>query len=227
MNTKEYYQKYWQKRINRTSVPIPENIPEFLNKYTAYGAILNQIPPGANILDLGTGDGNVSQLYLKKGSVTGLDISQAALNIAKRKGIITVNHDLNDIPYPLKANSFQVVILTDVIEHLIDPLKVLGECRRLLKKSGVLILTVPNFARIGNRFRMIFGDPTDILHFDKYGDGLEHLQWFTRPKLEYLFSRIGFRNYKFIPTGLKNFNFIFGLLGLPQLGQFLTVNVKK
>jgi methionine biosynthesis protein MetW len=221
---KLYYDTYWKKRLkDKRSYPIPDWIPDFLKKYTAYGAIVHQIPLGSKILDLGCGNGNVSQIYLHKGEVTGVDISNTALNVAKRLGITTTLHDLNMFPYPLKTKSFDVVILTDVLEHCIDPIRVLKEIHRIVTPNGHVIITVPNFARLGNRLRMVYGDPVDLLHFSKYGDDVEHLHWFTKPKLEYIFTHVGFINRVYLPTGLQNFNFIFGLLGFPDLGNFITV----
>lgn len=226
MNLTDYYQNYWQKRKKRVGSPIAGIVPKFLHRYTQYGAIVGQIPKGSRILDLGCGDGNVSQLYLSKGKVTGLDISQTALNMAKKKGLSTLLHDLNKLPLPFSNNSFDVIILTDVLEHVIDPLNLLIEINRIIISNGLLIITVPNFARLENRFRMLMGDPTDILHWDKYGDEVEHLHWFTKGKLEYLLFKSGFKNIKFVPTGLP-FWFIFGQVGMAGLSKMLTVAAEK
>ncbi|MBN1263814.1 MAG: methyltransferase domain-containing protein [Candidatus Pacebacteria bacterium] len=223
---KEYYDRYWHQRIGEKILPpIRSFIPGFLKPYTSYGAILNSLPRG-RILDLGCGDGNVSQLYLKKGEVYGLDISSEALKQAKKRGIKTRQGDLNQSKLPYSSNFFQAVILTDVLEHLIDPVKTLKETRRVLKKGGRLILTVPNFARLKNRLRMIWGDPIDLLHWSKYGDEVEHLHWFTRPKLVYLLKKVEFGEIKFVPTGLP-LGFFYGLMSLPQLGNFLTIVAEK
>src|SRR4030042_1858982 len=98
---------------------------------------------------------NFTKQYYEKGDVTGIDVSEIALAAAQKKGIKTVRYDLNATPYPLPSKTFDIIILTDVLEHLLDPKKVLTECRRLLKHNGSVIITVPNFARIANRLRMI------------------------------------------------------------------------
>jgi methionine biosynthesis protein MetW len=224
LDSTKYYENYWQKRTKfGISNPIPNGIPLYFQKFTAYGAILNCIPNNSEILDLGCGDGNVSQLYLQKGKVTGVDISETALKISQKRGIKTVNHNLNELPLPFRKESFDVIILTDVLEHLFDPYKMIIECKRIVKKNGKIIITVPNFARVGNRIRMIYGDPIDLLHFDKYGDDVEHFHWFTIPKIIFFVEKAGFENYRFVPTGLKNGNFIYGLFGLPNLGSFITI----
>jgi len=186
---------------------------------------LDNVIPGKT-LDMGCGDGNVSKLYLSKGAVYGIDISKIALKYAKNNGIKTKYCDLNKNKTPFTAEYFDTIIVTDVIEHLIDPIGILIEVKRVLKKGGRIIITVPNFARLNNRFQMIKGDPTDLLHWEKFGDEMEHLHWFTKPKLEYLAAKTGLTICKYAPTGLP-FNFIFGLLGLPGLARNLTVVLIK
>ena len=223
-----YYDRYWKRRLLKgKSDPIPSWLPHILIQYSAYGAILNRIPLGSKILDLGCGDGNVTRLYTVKGDVVGVDASENALTQTKKRGIKAIQHDLNTLPYPFRQGSFDVIVLTDVLEHLIDPFATLRECKRILRKNGRIIVTVPNHARLGNRIRMLFGDPVDILHFDKYGDEAEHLHWFTRPKFEFIARRVGLKHIKYVPTGLHNLNFIFGLLGFPQFGMYLTVLIFK
>lgn len=223
---RDYYDQYWQKRKKEVGEPIRPIIPSFLCQFSQYGAIVNQIPPRSKILDLGCGDGNVTQLFLKKGEVVGVDISKEALKKAERRGIKTKLHDLNQLPLPFGDKSFDVVILTDTLEHLLDPLEVLKETFRILNPGGRIIVTVPNFARLGNRIRILWGDPVDILHWEKYGDGKEHFHWFTKGKAEHFFKLAGFRKIKFVPTGLP-FGFIFGKLGIPGLAKMLIVVGEK
>lgn len=220
-----YYNLYWQTRGFGHN-PIPD-VPKALKQYTYYGAILSAIRPNSKILDLGCGDGSVSQIYLQKGEVTGIDISSHALKQAKKNGLTTtIKHDLNQTPYPLKPSSYDYVIATDVIEHLFNPIAFLAEARRLLKQHGKIIIAVPNFARLQNRIRMIYGDPIDILHWSKYGDEIEHLHWFTQPKLNHLLNEAGFKKNFYLPAGLRG-NFILVKLGFPNLSSFLVVQASK
>lgn len=224
---KDYYNGYWDKRLKEGKLPpVRKGIPSFLVKYSTYGAITNQIPPKSKILDLGCGDGNVTQLFLEKGEVVGVDISKEALKKAERRGIKTKLHDLNQLPLSFGDKSFDVVILTDTLEHLFDPLGVLKEVSRILTIGGRVIIAVPNFARLGNRLRMLWGDPIDILHWEKYGDGKEHFHWFAKGKIEHFLKLTGFKKIKFVPTGLP-FGFIFGQIGLPGLANMLTVIGEK
>lgn len=51
--------------------------------------------------------------------------------------------DLNVYPYPFKDNSVSYIYMSHVLEHLIEPVKNLGECHRILKKGGILEIKVP------------------------------------------------------------------------------------
>lgn len=57
----------------------------------------------------------------------------------------------------VNEESIDIVIATDIIEHLIDPDAFLDGCEYVLKKGGVLIMTTPNLATIYNRFVLLFG----------------------------------------------------------------------
>ena len=171
-----------------------------MQKYSSYGAILNQISVGSKILDVGCGDGNVASLYLQKGEVYGVDISKNAQKLAEKKGIKTKLCDLNESKLPFSDNYFDVVIFTDALEHVINPVSLLKETRRVLNLDGKIIITVPNFARLSNRIRMLIGDPLDILHWEKYGDEVEHLHWFTAPKIKHLLIQAGFSKISVKPV---------------------------
>ncbi len=227
---KKYYECYWLRRggaRNAPQKPIRDFIPYLLVKYSNYGAILHQIPDNSKVLDLGCGDGNVSQLYVKRKSckVIGIDISGSAVKLAREK-IEALCGDLNDTSFPFKDEVFDAVTVVDVLEHLINPLSLLSETHRLLRPGGRLILSVPNFARWDNRIRMLFGKPLDILHWEKYGDGVEHLHWFTREKIIHFLGKAGFKKVKFVPTGLPC-GFLFGLLSMYGLSRVLTVVARK
>jgi len=226
MKFKEYYEKYWNKRIEEETNSIPairSSIPNFLVKYSQYGTILNQVPENSSLLDIGCGQGKVASLFLKKNcKVTGIDVSVKALAIAVKTGINTKSWDLNDLPLPFDDESFEVITISDVLEHVIDPVALLKDARRLLTSGGKLIISVPNFARWDNRFRMLAGCPKDILHWKDYGDGLEHLHWFTKPKLTSYLQLSGFGSREFIPTGLP-FGFIFGKAKMHGLARILTI----
>tara|TARA_Y100000034_G_scaffold135774_1_gene209058 strand:- start:58 stop:759 length:702 start_codon:yes stop_codon:yes gene_type:complete len=97
------------------------------------------------ILDMGCAYGEYTKLYSEKcNMICGLDPNEELLRMARRdypkiefkRGIA------EDIPF--ENELFDVVILADVLEHVNDEKKTLEEIRRVLKKGGDLLLTVPN-----------------------------------------------------------------------------------
>lgn len=180
------------------------------------------------MLDIGCGEGNVSELYINKKNniVFGLEVSETAAVLSVKKGVKVIRWDINDIPFPFKDKGFEAVTMTDVLEHVINPISLLQEAKRILKPDGKLVVLVPNFAYFRNRVRMLLTCvPRDKLHWEGYGDGMEHLHWFTKPKLKEFLLQTGFLNIKFYPIGLP-FGFIFGLLGCHNMAELLLVDAK-
>lgn len=213
----EYYNAYWNRRLDRIEdklPPIRQSIPKILVKYSQYGACLNLVPEKSKLLDIGCGEGNITELYrIYKGcEIHGLELSEVAIKMAEKRGLKVTKWDLNEYPYPYKDSVFEVITIIDVLEHVINPVNLLCEANRMLKSGGRIIVLVPNFARLANRVRMLFmGDPKDILHWGGYGDGMEHFHWFTQPKLKEFMKHAGFQRLKFYPIGLP-FDFIYGLI---------------
>ncbi len=75
------------------------------------------------------------------------------LDITKNADIMT---DLNK-GIPVKSESWGIVVAGEIIEHLYDTQFVLREINRVLKKDGILILSVPNICSLSNRVRVLLG----------------------------------------------------------------------
>jgi len=66
--------------------------------------------------------------------------------------------DLANQPIPFQSDFFDVVIFSEVLEHLFaPPSEVLKEIRRVMRTQSRLIVTVPNIARLYNRIKLLFG----------------------------------------------------------------------
>ena len=88
---------------------------------------------------------------------------------------------------------FDAIILSDVLEHLYDPVSVVNFYKKLLKTNGVIIITVPNIANFYSRLCLLFGnfnysetgimDKTHIRYFNK--KTLELLSLSTKLKIKY------------------------------------------
>jgi len=114
-----------------------------------YNIVLNQIDDyeGKRILDVGCGDGALTYLISKNGGfVTGVDLSEKAINFAKEKtkqcdNLKFMTASVYDLPF--ESKSFDYVISSDVIEHLRVPEKMLAEIKRVYNGKGKVIITTP------------------------------------------------------------------------------------
>jgi 2-polyprenyl-3-methyl-5-hydroxy-6-metoxy-1,4-benzoquinol methylase len=99
-----------------------------------------------SILDCGCGIGEISSLLGKMGhKVTGIDIHQPSLQEAMARNIYpTVKFLHADAVTFDSSTPFDVIIVSELIEHIESPANLLTNIRRLLKEDGILILTLPN-----------------------------------------------------------------------------------
>ena len=128
------------------------------------------------VLDLGGRDGTLTKHFIEKNNVTLADIDENALEYAKRNyKVETMGVDLNQ-SLPFKDNSFDVVVMAEVLEHLPYPNITLSEIKRVLKTNGRFIGNLPLAYHLKDRWQiirgrklLISGDPTH-LQFLSYED---------------------------------------------------------
>ncbi|MCS7033981.1 MAG: class I SAM-dependent methyltransferase [Phycisphaerae bacterium] len=110
----------------------------------------SEVPPGdgirprLRIADLGCGCGAMLERLRGEHDVVGVDPSPLAIEFSARRGIAVLQGSFPD-QIPLPRESFDVVLLLDVIEHLQDDRAGLATAARLLRTGGVLIATVPAY----------------------------------------------------------------------------------
>jgi SAM-dependent methyltransferase len=105
------------------------------------------------ILDVGAGDGALAQkLALCEAEVTALDFEPCNVPVSKVK---CVYHDLNQATLPFETASFDILVSTEVLEHLRAPFCVLTEMVRVLKPGGMFVLTIPNYWNVKYRIKYL------------------------------------------------------------------------
>ncbi len=103
-----------------------------------------EAPPGARVLDVGTGVGAIAaQLVLTCPgiSLTGVDVSPAQLSRARALHPIATYVEADAASLPFATGSFDRVHMSWVLEHVADPLPILREIRRVLASDGVAHLS--------------------------------------------------------------------------------------
>ncbi|HWY79359.1 MAG TPA: class I SAM-dependent methyltransferase [Candidatus Sulfotelmatobacter sp.] len=104
----------------------------------------NQLKP-ESILDVGAGEGFILEMFRQKHIIKkleGIEYMDEALNLAKKLHPHVKIKKGNIYKLPYKTDSFDIIICTEVLEHLEYPEKALIELKRVAKKY--LILSVPN-----------------------------------------------------------------------------------
>lgn len=119
------------------------------------------------ILDIGAGTGEFLAVAKNDGWQTmGVEPSVKAKAIAKSKGVSFVEQTSE-----LENQSFDVISMWHVLEHVPDLDKQIKELKRLLKPTGTLIIAVPNFksfdAKHYGKFWAAFDVPIHFWHFSK------------------------------------------------------------
>jgi SAM-dependent methyltransferase len=120
----------------------------FVGRRKLFGQLIKtfHLPPAANILDIGTSTGTNLRMLRDLGycNVRGLDLHDEAILWCASKGLGNVDKgDICNIPSP--DHVYDLVMATDIIEHVDDDITALREIARVLKPSGRAIITVPTF----------------------------------------------------------------------------------
>lgn len=110
-----------------------------------------------------------------------------------------VRADLNEgIPSEV-GTGFDIVLLADVLEHVLNPGSLITQARDVLSASGTAIICVPNMAHWYPRFRATLG----MFDYDQRGIlDATHVRFFTRRSLVKLIERRGFAIRRIEPVGL-------------------------
>jgi SAM-dependent methyltransferase len=171
--------------------------------------------------------------------ILGMDWSEVALKRAKEHGVPVVRASADDGGLPLPDASVDVVIMSELIEHLVDPDGTLDEAWRVLRPGGALLLSTPNLAAWYNRVLLALGiQPlfTEVSLRGIYGrpgsEVVGHLRIFTRRALKGLLAAMGFVDveirgapYHDVPDPLKPLDRL--LCRTPSLASNLLALARK
>jgi 2-polyprenyl-3-methyl-5-hydroxy-6-metoxy-1,4-benzoquinol methylase len=188
----EYNEEYFAAQIRKSDAKASWQYGRFLG-FAGVSAITHP-----RFLDAGCGAGPALGFLKEQGfKVYGADFVMYPLQEAKKRtpDVPLVNCNVGKT-LPFQSSTFDVVMASEVIEHLEDDLGFLLECRRILSKNGCLILTTPNLwdvrrplARFSGNTWSGYLDPT-------------HINLLTPARLAKLIKQAGFRHYKW-RSGVK------------------------
>ena len=106
--------------------------------------LLDNTQKSAYVLDVGCNGGTVAIPLMAMGCyVKGIDIVPELVEAAKARGVFAEVGEAENLRR-YKATTFDCVICSEVLEHLYDPLSAIKEAKRVLKKGGKYLVTVPH-----------------------------------------------------------------------------------
>ncbi len=160
--------------------------------------------PGMTVVDLGCGNCWWNTRGLP---VTGVDINEQMLAWAKRNGRLQDYRVAADLSAPgLPAAGYDLVVMSEVLEHLLNGPEVLAGIRRLLKDDGTLLLTVPYDVFLGPFFVLfnvncLYQGYLRGSDYHKHRCG--HVNHFTKSRLRRVLTENGFQlEQLFVVNGL-------------------------
>jgi len=162
--------------------------------------------PDNKILEVGAGDGS-TLIYLKNNGYAN-EIHGIELNIipnSNQQDPILDKMTIGNIEHmdlSHYTNYFNVILCGDVLEHLIDPWTVVEKLSTLLKKDGLLIVSIPNIADYQFILKLII---TKRFKYESFGVlDKTHLRFFGKKDIYELIGKGNFNKIKIIP--LINYN---------------------
>jgi SAM-dependent methyltransferase len=204
--------------------------------------VLRDVAAPALIVDVGCGDGMSAEVATRANPghrFLGLDWSADALRQARARGLTLVGASVESAGLPIASASADVMIMSELIEHLVDPDSVLEEAWRVLKPGGVLLLSTPNLAAWYNRgllavgiqplftevsLRGVYGRPGSVV--------AGHLRLFTSRALTGLLAARGFGDirmsgacYHDVPAPLRPLDRAFS--AWPAVASILLARARK
>lgn len=150
------------------------------------------VNPQARILEIGCAEGATGDLALRErkcGEYCGVELLPVPASKAKERltEVVVGNIELIELTWPV--DSFDALILSEVLEHLVDPWAVLKKLRPFLKPGARVFASSPNISN-HRVIRMLMAGNwtlTDMGVMDK-----THLRWFTPKSYAALFESCGY-----------------------------------
>jgi 2-polyprenyl-6-hydroxyphenyl methylase/3-demethylubiquinone-9 3-methyltransferase len=160
------------------------------------------LTPALRVLDVGCGNGAMAGEFLKAGChVVGIDLSEPGIDIARRAypaGRFEVMAADDQIMQRLACEPFDLVISTEVVEHLYDPRSFIRGCFAATRPGGRFICSTPYNGYLKNVAIALLGKFDD--HVNPLWDG-GHIKPWSRKTLGILLGEAGFANLQFKGAG--------------------------
>jgi len=138
---------------------------------------ISNIAGNRRILDIGCGNNkHPGSIGIDFSNIDGVDIS----------------HNLEKLPYPIKDNSFDVILLQNVIEHIQNIVGLMDEIHRIATLGADILISTPHFSSLYS-----YQDPTHVRHMaydsmDVFIDETKHLNFYSPHRFKMINRSIDF-----------------------------------
>jgi 2-polyprenyl-3-methyl-5-hydroxy-6-metoxy-1,4-benzoquinol methylase len=154
--------------------------------------LLESLPHDLDVLDIACGSGvhgaELKRLYGHR--VIGVDLSASSIEKAKTRLAEAYVADITkpELYPPLGRSKFDIIVLSDILEHVSDPVGVLVRHLPFLAPGGYVLISLPNIAIWNVRLELVFGrfEYQDTGTLDR-----THMRFFTRNSVRQLLADAG------------------------------------
>ena len=191
--SKKIIEKHYLKKFETGNYSlIREYSSEYMNIYEGFADKIekhleekSQFLSNKKVLDIGCFTGDFLDAISRRGAdVYGLELQQEAIEIANKKfpsKVFKADVFSNDFP-DLK---YDIITLFGLIEHVVDPIKLLNRANQLLNPGGIIVLQTPNssslFATIMKKYWFCYAP-------------VEHIHVFSKKSMDQILKGMSFKN---------------------------------
>ncbi len=182
-----------------TGIPISHQEFNYFHGFFPRTDLVELVPKGAKrILDVGCGLGKTGQMLRERGfeEVFAVEVNPHAAQQAKPYYQEVIVCDIEKDILPFSKGFFDCILYGDVLEHLVDPWRVLRNYREILKDDGIIICSIPNIRYYKILKPLILNgrwEYVDLGILDR-----THLRFFTLKTIENMFRETGYEIKKLI-----------------------------
>lgn len=154
------------------------------NTEESLSKIVEKVASNSVVLDVGCSAGMLGRYlaFEKNCTVDGVDVDESALQQCKQgyRKTACKNLEHEDLTDVFNLGSYDYVIVADVIEHLVDPDKLVSQLKLLVKPNGSIIFSIPNITHVAAGLELLLGN------FSYKENGLldsTHLRFYSFPSI--------------------------------------------
>lgn len=177
MNLEQYYKDYYTKNNYKLENWKMHSRYGFLEKF------LLSDKHNATVLDIGCGDASLSKVS-EDLEYFGIDIN-VDVAVTKR----AKQWDITQFPYPFEDKFFDLIVCSEVLEHMIDPISILREANRVLKDDGRILISTPNINWLDYK---LYPDILSVAFRIDIAHTWEHIRQYDKESFLQMFKESGF-----------------------------------